>query len=151
MEEFVSWRTIKGLSLIFGMREKFAFKSQLIDLAFREWMSLRNIVYQAAEEGVIQTQEELTTLIALRSLKAEAGHPLPPYNSLEYEDSELSAHEPGNVEIVEDSDDEIDSHLSDCVSSTHDSTGMTGEVSGPRQPTGEDIAARIQTGISVAF
>ena len=47
------------------------------------------VVYEAVERRVFPTQEELTMLNTFRNLKAEAKHMIPPYSSVEHEDSEL--------------------------------------------------------------
>ena len=91
-----------------------------MDLAFRGRISLTKFVHQAAEQGFIPTQKELTFLVTMRSLRGEAGHPLPPYNSLKYEDSGLSGYVPGKVKIDEDSEDEINSLSFECAFPTHD-------------------------------
>ena len=121
-------------------------------------MCLTEFVYEAAEKGIFPTQEELATLTTLRKLKADAGHLMPPYNSAEYEDSELYRLNPGNVgnqvpigcEESEEKDDET--HSKECISinvvrrGDDSSRGIETRI-----PTDEDITTRAQAGIAVAL
>ena len=114
-------------------------------------MCLTKFVYEAAERGILTTQEELITLITLRNLKAEAGYQLPPYSSSKHEDSELYEWEPENLKVDED---ETELLPAECFSSTDRpsrSNSWTGGSSKLILLTDEDIAVRIQDGITAAF